>query len=489
MASSSKTIRTLSCTGVAKPLVEVSIQYQAALDSGLPDVTSRLVFQDHFLETKSALAEHIDDLVWVVRGTRMSSLHTHVSLIRRGSADAMTLLDEAQKEEDSFGGGASGSPIVEHADGDGLTSPTRRDSSSGLARSPPEEMSGSQRLLRMLSDSVVSPIAQRKRKAAPPILWPETLALNLVTQWKFTLTVAVTRFCDVNGRTEMVAVRREVHQVFGQPTKSVFSSDKDGRGESGDTVDYPNIYFNVENFDQGAFHDIQLSDGYNLAVLLTAGDTTDSNTSLFRGVLSYDVIMGRVLKKSNESQTIPTDDRKEFIPLLGPERKGKAEIALSISSADLQQMSSFSSPTTKQSPSSAEDGKGLLSSIKKALSTSTDKKQIGGSKQPRGALRGDEILQCCLTFVSVSMPHICNILTSSERANPRQWLYIPETREELDGLLEASWATNADQTSPASPGKVHQGGGGKGSTQLPVTPKETDSAESGLFASFKKRFS
>lgn len=472
---SAKTIRNLACTGVAAPLVEVSIQYQAALDSGLPDVSSRLVFQDHFLEAKSPLTSYTDDLVWVVRGTRASSLHTHVSLVRRGSADAAGLLEEAQKEEDSLGGCSS--PSMEPTgDSDTFVSPQRASGNNGPDSAAEE--SGSQRLFRMLSDSV-TPLSNRKRRI-PPILWPETLSLNLVTQWKFTLTVAVTRFCDVNGRTEMVAVRKEVHQVYGQPTKSVFTSDKDGRGESGDMLDYPNIYFNVENFDSGAFRDIQLSEGYNLAVLLTAGDTTDSSTSLFRGVLSYDVIMARVLRKSNESQTIPTEENKEFIPLLGPERKGKAEIALSISDADLAQLS-FCSPTQRpplSSPSGGTDSSsGLFSSIKKALSS--DKKQ--NARSTKGTLRGDEILQCCLTFVSVSMPHICHILTSTERANPRQWLHVPETRCELDALLEASWASNADQESPASPQQPPRSKG-----KAPeITPPQQ---EGGLFASFRKRF-
>jgi hypothetical protein len=470
---SSNTIRNLSCAGVASPLVEVSIQYQAALDSGLPDVSSRLVFQDHFLEAKSALTSYTDDLVWVVRGTRASSLHTHVSLIRRGSADAACLLEEAQKEEDNLGGSSSSSMMEPSGDSDNFVSPQRASSDHFAA-----EESGSQRLFRMLSDSV-TPLSNRKRRI-PPILWPETLALNLVTQWKFTLTVAVTRFCDVNGRTEMVAVRKEVHQVFGQPTKTVFSSDKDARGESGDTLDYPNIYFNVENFDQGAFRDIQLSEGYNLAVLLTAGDTTDSSTSLFRGVLSYDVIMGRVLRKSNESQTIPTEENKEFIPLLGPERKGKAEIALSISDADLQQLS-FCSPTQKPPASPSVGGEGLFSSLKKALSS--DKKQNG--RLTKGTLRGDEILQCCLTFVSVSMPHICHILTSTERANSRQWLYVPETRKELDTLLEASWTSNADQESPASPQQPPRP---KAKTNDTTATEPRPQEEGGLFASFRKRF-
>lgn len=460
--SMSKTIAQLCGIGVPQPLCAALLQYQTALDSGLSDAGCRIVFQDHFLEPSSPLHAHVDDMVWVVRGFRGSQLQTFVSLMRRGSQEAQSLLEEATREDgDCFSPAQQSTDFLGAAQETsasevGSTTPARQTSSEF----PMEEASSSQKLFRMLSETIQSPIGKRKR---PVPLWPETLALNLVVQWKFTLTVAVTRMLETSpGKSEMVAIRREVHRVYGQPTRTVFSSDKEGRGSEGDQLDYPNIYFNVENFDQDAFRDMQLCAGYNFAVLLTAGDGhTDSNATLFRGVLSYDTIMGRVLKKSKENGYVPTESRKEFIPLLGPERKGKAEIAVSVSDVELQASASQDSvPTTTRN-----SGNFFTNLLRRRASGKSD------TELDPSALRGDEILRCCLTFVSIPIQHVCQTIMSPERASARQWMFVPESREQLDALLERSELRTPVAASPISN----------------VSSGEKSSPDTSFFASLKKK--
>ena len=77
-------------------------------------------------------------------------------------------------------------------------------------------------------------------------------------------------------------------------------------------------------------------------------------------------------------------NNKVFVPLVGPERRGRAEIALCIADADLEIMSRAHTEDFKSNSSIA--------------------KIFGGQRSPSTVL-GNEALQCCLTYVSVDIQH------------------------------------------------------------------------------------
>ena len=423
----------------------------------------------------------------------------------------------------------------------------------------------------------------------PPIAWRETLALNIITQWTYTLTIAVVKLVTAKvpapttgggGESsasspltstaspppqqqqstmvvnkELVVVRHISKRVYAQPTKAMFHS-KEHRGESGDTMDYPNVYFNIDDFeDESLFRDIKLCEGYTFAVLLTAGASRNSNATIFRGALSYEVVMERIKRNAERSggKSIPiapahpslggggnsnasfggaksgasfvlgteyilkgsgekggggkggVDDYgkgggglladsytpKMFIPLVGPERKGKAELAVSISETEimLSQMNSqnnsfqghtdVSSSSASSSRASAgtgasntafrdeghiarpsassladkekeKDGAGgifgrLINKVKTKVDGMDGSSAAGsgeaasssaaGFQQQQPVLQGNEAIQCCLTFVSVHAQHVMDVLMSATHERPRQWLSYYDTPEDLTRAL------------------------------------------------------
>lgn len=439
-SNSRETAASVVSSGVADPVVKLFESYQNSLSSGLPDDASRVAFEDAFIAPSSPVAQHIDDMAWLVTPT----LHESVTLVRRPQL------------QDRLGREAS------------------------LHRA---------------------------------VRWPETLALNIVTQWHYTLTVAVIKVVKIDGHNHMVAVRRSVKRVYGTPTKAIFRH-KEGRAE--DTIDYPYIYFNVDDFED-TFGDIQLADGYGFAVLLTAGDSTDSNAAIFRGMLMYDVLMQRIIGKFKANKRVPTHEQREFIPLMGPRKEGRAEVAVCISEADIlasqnsQGMFSPEGPTST-SPSSPATLRGSTRNSNDAEKNNKSflAKKTGGlldkvtsafsGPKPICEVVGDEILQCCLTFVSVDVNHVLVVLASREPIR-RQWLHVPESRDELDRLLEHQRdleereAASSSRMSPASSAGGLQsregssatgatGGDGDGAAKADSTPKK----RLGVFDAFRRRF-
>jgi hypothetical protein len=459
---------TIASKGVPQPIVDTFFQYHAAADSGMPEQTCRVVFQDNFVELRSPLTPHIDDMLWIVRSGPQP-----VSLVRRGAA-AMQLF----------------------ADENGDAPPQ---SSGSVGDDPPSFESTNNTPAKSSSQRFLSAISEKISSAPPQIRWQDTLALNVATQWVYTLTVAVVKICRVGAQNEMVAVRSVTRRVYGQPTKAMFR-EKEQRAE--DQIDFPNMYFNIDDFDE-AFGNIQLCDGYGFAVLLTAGNTANSTATIFRGLLSYQVIMDRVAKRAALVKSTPTADRKEFIPLLGPERRGKAEIACWISDAELQAAPASSSAhsTKSQQPQTAEkeESGGFFSRlVAKAASIA---KNSGAGKSGQ-ALTGNETLQCCLTFVSVNLFHVFSVLASREPAVQRQWLYTPQSRVELDQILAAQAEREAKNLPQSSLGGVSTNSPSSSTGSSPTTaappqqirsapqPQQPagNSAPSGLLRSLRSKF-
>ena len=456
--------------GVPSPIVDTFFQYQAAADSGLPEQTCRVVFQDNFVELRSPLSPHIDDMLWIVQ-----SGPSPVSLVRRGAAATQLFAEVSSpnSQSDLSAGNGGDEPMA---------GPSSFDSNGSPAKS------SSQRFLEAISEKISSPTRIQIR-------WQDTLALNVATQWTYTLTVAVVKICKVGTQNEMVAVRSVTRRVYGQPTKAMFR-DKEQRAE--DQIDFPNMYFNIDDFDD-AFGNIQLCEGYGFAVLLTAGNTTNSTATIFRGLLSYQVIMERVMKRAAVVKSNPSADRKEFIPLLGPERRGKAEIACWISDTELTAGSSNSSMTGNGAggKSPVQEGGGLFSRLMAKASS------IGKGNQSAVTLVGNETLQCCLTFVSVNLFHVFSVLASREPVAAHQWLFMPSSRDELDGILAAQAEREARQGALLQNGGVagaaKSGAAGSASSSTPVAsptaptpqttpPTEDSSGPGGLFRSLKSKF-
>lgn len=473
--------------GVPKPIVETQRQYFEALfadatgeSPGATEESCKNIFAAYFAAPQSHLSGHIDDMLWFVRTSHRArdADGAPVFLQRRGpSADE--LIQQAEEEA-------------------GSSSPA-----GSFSERMSQRFNASNQYLR--GDSQRS-FSQEGYKGSG-IRWRETLALNLATQWVYTLSVSVVRRLKVNGVRQPVIVRNVKRRVYASPFKAKFQS-KEMRSD--DTIDYPNLYFNVDDFED-CFGGIQLCEGYAYAVLLTAGETESSDATVFRGVLNYEVIMDRVMKGVKEKGKLPTPEHKEFIPLLGPERKGKAEIAVCVNEAEL----SFANPERQSAstPSNASPAAGSPSSEKSGFFKSLQK-VFSPKVQP--TLTGHETLQCYLTHVSVVASHVTSVLCS--QAPPKTpWLYQPATRKELDDILchpdnqvdesdeSPSGVSSPTSASAASPvGGTNPSGGTsfananagltsptaeRSSRVLPMDQSPPPTEKPGLFASLKKKLS
>ena len=405
----------------------------ASEEPGSIEDACRNTFAMFFAAPTSPLSPHIDDMLWYVRTPqRARDAEAQVFLQRRG-LETDLMLQQAEEEagisNQSFAASVSSSFRARMNSGNLEESPAKGNLPGG-------RITG--------------------------IRWRETLALNIATQWVYTLSVSVVRILKVNGVTQPVVIRDVTKRVYASPAKAMFQ-DKEQR--AGDFIDYPNLYFNIDDFED-VFGGIQLCEGYAFAVLLTAGASSDSNATVFRGLLMYDAIMNRVIKGVQAKGVLPTADNKEFIPLLGPEKKGKAEIAVCISDADVY---SFSDPAaqTKASTMAGSDtrassgGGGILKSLTSVFS----------SKSQAPTLSGGETLQCFLTHVSVNVHHVTSVLCANAPLK-HQWLYVPSSRKELDAIICHEDNQRDDQSpkrNPSAEGTVASQSGG-------ASPQESPSA-------------
>jgi hypothetical protein len=292
-----------------------------------------------------------------------------------------------------------------------------------------------------------------------------SLALNITSQWTFTLTVAVVRAMRLSEFTGgdpdkhvMVAVRHRKRRIFASPHKSAVRDREDHQAaathpdDGHQTTSYPYLHFNLDDF-EGEFGTTKIAPGYHFAVLLTAGESHDHRAAIFRGVVSYKDVMQHLKKKkyrppfssgvestitgssgglgntslSSASSGGGANDGLCFVPLAA--RAGRSEMAVTVAEADRK-------PAPTRSVKSRVFG--LFSS-----STSDASGNGGGGSGASDSLDGNETLECALTHLSLHIGHVMSVITrgaatttATENCTPdRPWLLVPETRDQLSEWL------------------------------------------------------
>jgi hypothetical protein len=340
-------------------------------------------------------------------------------------------------------------------------------------------------------------------------LWFPTLALNLLTQWPYHLTVAVVRVlrCEALGpNPQMVAVRhvqRRVYAALDPPDRHhsqfgaasfvcaataarVAAAHREGR--DGTQIDYPDVHFRVDDFED-AFGDLRLAPTYRLAVLLVAGGSPivdDAAPVVFRGVVGYSALAQKLREHERRttgggvSANASMASRSFFdapsslsstaggmgiggggtvvVPLRAS--SGRAELAVTLSDAD--RLVRASSTDLSGSFSARQDSTtGLGSTLRgllgggKSTSSSANLAASSGSPSPGQLasaassapppLRGDEVLQCALTSISVHAAHVASTLMTGT-----PWHHI--TLKAAAGA--ATTATTTDPSATESAGKT-----------------------------------
>ena len=260
--------------------------------------------------------------------------------------------------------------------------------------------------------------------------WAKTVGLNLIVHWRYDLVVAIVpQRKPVPGRG-MIVHRHVRREVFASPSKTFFKA----KGHEVE-LDFPNIYFNVEDFED-AFGNQTLPKAHGLAVQVEA----HPGLTIFKGVLTFDQISDTFARKASGLRL----NRQEFVPLVGPGRKGRAEMAINVVAQD---------PT----------------SIKKDI--------VNRTSDPYQ-------LQCAITFVSIDFASLCMALlqvTDDTYIPGPSWLYFPslplsDADQELLNSSITSMASPGENrsTSPLSNKSITEG-------SSPPTPS--------LFASFGKNIS
>ena len=163
-----------------------------------------------------------------------------------------------------------------------------------------------------------------------------TLGLNLACQWVYTLNISVVRTLHVRRSAkehhglpndgsgyvpEAIAIRHVTKRVYGSPWRSRV---RDQRGDDRrDSVDYPNICFNLEDFDTNAF---RLPPDHQLAVLVTVGDSLDAEAAVFRGAVGHGSIAASLVTKAKALGDEHVLNSIHYIPLKAS--SGRAEVAV-----------------------------------------------------------------------------------------------------------------------------------------------------------------
>ncbi|KAJ9443827.1 hypothetical protein DIPPA_01730 [Diplonema papillatum] len=205
---------------------------------------------------------------------------------------------------------------------------------------------------------------------SPRIDWRATLFTNIITQWEYSLTVAVCR-SHVRGRKDLVALNWVRRRVYAQPS-SVDSLEKDGEFH----VTFPNVFFTVDDFAE-AFGDMRLEEGQGWCVELVAING-ERRIPVFRGAVPFEKMIRRFDSVTKPASFFPSYPKKEaeVIDMKGPGGRGSAQAAVFCHDA----------------------GKGAFS------------------------------LHCCLTHVSATWIDLAYCL---ENPAAKAWLHIP-TEDELE---------------------------------------------------------
>lgn len=162
-----------------------------------------------------------------------------------------------------------------------------------------------------------------------PINWEETIYLNTIMLcFTYRLSVALCRKkVSSNGKLEIL--HRVNKKVYASPSRRRMDS------KAGETIyTYPLIYFAIDDFED-CFQGLRIERGQQICVQLAAYDPrSERKCTLFQGGVAYDALHDLFdWKKSSWSRLWKGQDL-EFLPLVGPRGKGKAQVAVGIVSPD-----------------------------------------------------------------------------------------------------------------------------------------------------------
>jgi len=160
--------------------------------------------------------------------------------------------------------------------------------------------------------------------ADPAINWEETVYLNTIMHhFRYRLSIAI---CTKGSQQAKLQILSRVNKkVYASPSKRRMDS------KSGETIfTYPLIYFAVDDFEE-SFKTLTIEQGQQICVQLSAFDTkTNKKCTLFQGGVMYDALRELFDWRKNSWSRIWKSDDLEFLPLIGPRGKGKAQVAVGI---------------------------------------------------------------------------------------------------------------------------------------------------------------
>lgn len=177
-----------------------------------------------------------------------------------------------------------------------------------------------------------------------PINWEETVYLNTIMHhFTYTLSIAICRRKQAPG-SKLEIVQRVNKKVYASPSKRRMDS------KAGETVfTYPLIYFAVDDFEE-SFKTLRIEENQQICVQLSAIDVkTKKKCTLFQGGVLYNALHELFdWRKSSWSRIWKSEDL-EFLPLVGPRGKGKAQVAVGmVENANSNVFQRFASSFSKQ---------------------------------------------------------------------------------------------------------------------------------------------
>ncbi|RDD42866.1 Uncharacterized protein KIAA0930 [Trichoplax sp. H2] len=166
------------------------------------------------------------------------------------------------------------------------------------------------------------------------VLWDETVCLNMILQnFNYIITMAAS-----NNDNATDIIKRWSHTVFASPNKRRM----DSKGDTSENIDYPNIYFYIDEFEE-VFKDFTFGHNQHLAIELVAVSKAEPAECrvIFQGSVRFQVAWEHFVKKQSETggtgmlyrmlERVRYDGRDSFVRfagLNGPDGRGRGEVAL-----------------------------------------------------------------------------------------------------------------------------------------------------------------
>eukprot|EP00760_Papus_ankaliazontas_P030572 PhM_4_TR4907/c0_g1_i1/m.45022 len=421
-------------------MMEVVLRdYAALIARDASPVAFESLFRHAFIMERDPSLD--DDMLWFVRSSTPSSSASQQSFNNNGSLNYNS----------SFGAAAATGSFA------GSFASVGNSGSNGSNKA--SISSNNVFVRRHVAGGVGSGLDEDVDSAA--IDWPRTLGLNIVVHWRYELVVAVVPQRRALPGKGMIVKEHVRHAVYAAPSKSLCRHDpKLAQYE----LDFPNIYFNVEDFET-VFGGMSLPRMHGLAVMLEAVP----GIPLFKGVLTFDQISSTFEKKAQGIRM----GRTEFVPLVGPSKKGKAEMAVTV----VEPVACSPSTPSPRDDTALQEGS-TISNISSSASFATARSTTSSflltamMRDPRPSIMCPQTglfeLSCGITYVSVDfMAMSMQLLQVVEDtySPPPPFLYFPPYP------LSDEDAAMLEPPTPASPP-----GGGANSPQ--AAPNNSDSKKS-----------